>query len=424
MIKLKLFFSILLLTSCSYLVSTYEKDILVEENIQPKVQTEETTCKIIQKNILINNNEKSQQIFTKFIQNVSRDYRLKFIDKVVLWSLLQINLRPDLNSPTAKLQIVLQLGNKERYFNSYVDSSKAYPYFYLLENLLREYKSRYSLIELSKLYDQNIKTSFEVSEEFADFLSKNKASLLNKPIFEKFYLRGDETLKKSERLPRIRLSKFVYHYLKTKKKFKYQIKEFLFSYNSNTAFVPRCNFDMNLYDNSIFLINKDKVKGNIFGLKSGKNAFMGISSQRIFTLKPLLNSPIFEGLSNTRSASLCLFKDRFNPSNNTWLVSSDSRDPGQHLYHLLKYGLPEVKKLDELDNMLKFSRHLFLKNPVRLVIESRRSDQKQIDELLKLNIPVYNAKNLGKIWGYLKTSKQSSFILDSRKQGVLSCNSN
>lgn len=413
-----------MLNSCSYLVNSYEKDMLEENGIEPKEITSQTTCKIIQKNILINNNEKSQESFQKFLKNTSRDHIFKFIDKVVLWSLMQINLRPDLNAPTAKLQILIQIAGKEKYYNSYVDTDQAYPYFYLLEKLLKDYKSRYSLLELTRLYDQKMKATFEVDSEFAAFLASKKPELVGKAVFEKYYMRGDETLRENERLPRVGLTPFVRRYLKTKKKFKYQVKEFLFSYNANTSFVPRCNFDMNLYDNSIFLINKDKVADNIFGLKTGRNAFIGVSSQKIFTLKPLLNSPLFMGLSNTRSASICMFKDRFNPKNNTWLISSDSRDPGQHLYHLLKYGIEDIKKVEQLDEMLRFSRHLFLKNPVRLAIESRRSDQKQIDELLKLNIPVYNAKHLGKIWGYFKNKDQSSFILDSRKPGVLSCNSN
>lgn len=420
-LSLSLLFSLL---SCAYLVDTYEQDILKEKEITPKDPTENTTCQIIQKNILINDSQNSQEQFQNFINKIAQTHRLIFIDKVVLWSLVQINIRPDLSAPSAKLQLLLQLNGEEKYFNSFVTSNElAYPYFFLLENLLSKYKSRYKLLELANLYDKHMQVDYRVNSYMESFLSSHKGQLRNIPILAKTYIRGDETLKENERLPRVRLSKIVVHYLKTKKNNQYEVKEFLFSYNANTSFVPKCNFDMNLYDNSIFLINKDKVAGNVFGLKSGPNAFMAVSSQRINQLKPLLGTPLFQGESNTRSAALCLFKDRFKPNNNLWLVSSDSRDPGQHLFHLLKYGIEDVKKVTELDKMLKFSRHLFLKNPVRLIIESRRSDETQIQELLKLNIPIYNAKSLGKVWGYFKNDDHSSFLLDARKPGELSCNS-
>jgi len=423
MIKILSIFFLISLTSCSYLIDSYEKDVLKTNNIVPKDLTENTTCQIIQKNILINESKGSQEDFESFIKNVSRDHILKFIDKVVLWSLMQINIRPDLNSPTAKLQVLLHLNGQEKYYNAYLEQGLGFPYFYLLEHLLTTYKSRYSLIELTAIYDQNMKSNFKVTSGFANFLESKKSSLTKHSIFEKTYLRGDETLKKSERIPKVTLTGFVKHYLKNKKKNNYELKEFLFSYKENSSFVPKCNFDMNLYDNSIFLINKKKVQGNVFGLKERENAFMAISSQLISEIKPLLNSSLLEGSSNSRSAALCMFKDRFKPQSNLWLISSDSRDPGQHLYHLLKYGIEDVKQVSEIDQMLKFSRHLFLKNPVRLIIESRRSDQKQIEELLKLNIPVYNAKSLGKIWGYFKNDNQASFILDARQPGELSCNS-
>ena len=104
------------------------------------------------------------------------------------------------------------------------------------------------------------------------------------------------------------------------------------------------------------------------------------------------------------------------------LASSNSRDPGQHLYHLIEYGLQEMNEIQKLDGLLKFSRHLFLKNPIRLILESERSSANQLTELLKLNMPIYNSEKLGKIWGYLKVKKKQHFIIDNRRSGEISCN--
>ncbi len=56
------------------------------------------------------------------------------------------------------------------------------------------------------------------------------------------------------------------------------------------------------------------------------------------------------------------------------------------------------------------------------IIESRKSQEDQIQELLKLKIPLYNAKNLGKIWGMIDVDKNPKFVLDPRREGFITCN--
>lgn len=421
---IKIFFLFSFLTSCSYLIESYDKDILEEKEISPLDQTQKTTCRIIQKNMLLNENESSQKIFNDLIKKITNQHLISFIDRTVLWSFIQMNIRPDLSSPTAKLQVLIFLNGKETYYNSFTKNGSGLPYMYLLEYLLKKHKSRYKLKRLAQIYDKYLSGPFKVSSDFEQFLESYKSSLSKNPILKTAFMRGDETLKEGEGIPILKVSPLVVSYLKSKRRIKYKVNNHLFKYQNNTSFVPSCNFDMNLYKESIFLINKENVKGHVFGLKNKSNAFMAVSSQYIENLKSLNKTTAFQGYSNTRSASLCSFKNRLKKFNKTWLVSSESRDPGQHLYHLLEYGLEGVNKLGTLDDMLKFSRHLFLKNPVRLVIESRRSDKQQISELLKLDIPIYNAKKLGKVWGFFRNKNQSSFILDARRQGHIECNSN
>lgn len=121
---------------------------------------------------------------------------------------------------------------------------------------------------------------------------------------------------------------------------------------------------------------------------------------------------------------MCYFESK-NQLHSLAFLASDSRDPGQHLYHLFKLNLEKVITTSDLDTLIKFSRHLFLTNPLRLIYESHRGSEKQLTELLKLNIPIYNANNLGNIIGLLidqKNEKKSHhFILDDRHEGHLSC---
>lgn len=422
----KIFFFILSMTlfsSCSFFLQNMDKDILSENQVTPLDTTLKRSCDIIQKRILMNDNEQSQKSFNLFVTKLSKKIRLSFIDKSVLWSLLQMNLRPDLSSPSAKMQVFLNINNKEKYFSSFTKSSHGYPYFFLLEGLLKEYKSKHTLKSLSLLYDKYFTYHLYVSHDLEVFLNENKNKILKSKLLKRHYIRGDDPLRENERLNRVKITPLVNNYLKTKRSFKYKISNHLFSYNKESTFIPQCNFDMSLYKDSVFLIHEHKVKSHTFGLKNNTNVFLATSNQNIEKLKPLHKTTLFQGVSNTRSASMCSFRNKFKSNNTLWLASSNSRDPGQHLFNVMEYGLNTINTIKELDNMLLFPRHQFLKDPTRLIIESRRSSAGQLEQLLKLNIPIYNSKKVGKILGYMSNTQKASFVLDAREQGHLECTS-
>ena len=422
MTKLVFVFTIFLASSCSYLIKSYDEDIINQKGIKPLDETSKTYCAERSNLILVNDNEHSQKVFSQYIVNLEKKRLLSFIDKVVLWSFAQMNLRPDLSSPTSKLQILIKTNKEDKYFLSYSESDESYPYLHLLSQLLRQFGSRYSISELAQIYDRGAPRSMKVSLGLSEFLSLNQNRISSSNELKRFFLRGDEPLREKEGLPFLGAKKMVNLYSRSKKKVKYEIKSHLFSkFQQNSSFVPQCNFDMNLYKDSLFLISEEKVRANTFGLKDGKNVFLASSSQRIETYKSIAGTIAISGDSDVRPASLCTYKKRLEPQESLWLISSESRDPGQHLYHLQEYGLHQVESVPDFDKLLRFSRHLFLRNPVRLIIESRRSQEDQIRELLKLDIPIFNAKKLGKIWGFYENDSDASFLLDVREQGFIKC---
>jgi hypothetical protein len=157
-------------------------------------------------------------------------------------------------------------------------------------------------------------------------------------------------------------------------------------------------------------------------MRENSNLFLSATTQSLKKLISLKNSIYFKSDKTRESAAMCSFKSQLNKDKSILLASSDSRDPGQHLYHLIEYGLHEINDIQKLDGLLKFSRHLFLKNPVRLILESERSSDSQLEQLLKLNMPIYNSQKLGKVWGYLRVKRKQNFIIDNRRNGDLSCN--
>jgi hypothetical protein len=127
---------------------------------------------------------------------------------------------------------------------------------------------------------------------------------------------------------------------------------------------------------------------------------------------------LFKGVSKVRSSAVCMME---NQTKRIWTFSNQSRDPGQHLFHLVRYGLPSSKSTQEVSRLIKHSRHLFLSDPVRLVIESARSSKDQIENLLKLNLPIYHAESLGNIWAHTHFSEGDRFIIDGRNPGSFLC---
>lgn len=409
--------------SCSFIVNNFKDEDKLENTIKPIYPTDKTTCDIIQKKIIVSENETSQVLFTEFIKILSPNMNLSFIDQVILWSFIQLNLRPDLSSPTAKLQTLIKIAGKDYYFNSYSTNNDGYPYLYLLDQIIVKFKNKKKLIDLAQLFDKYLPNSIYVSQALESFLLENQKELFKNPNLKKFYFRGNETLKKGERLPKIKMKELVKNYLSLQKKSNYQLGESLFNFEINKNTVSQCNFDISLYENSIFLINPEKIKSNIWGLKQDDMVFMATSSQKLESIKSVNGTFLISGNSNTRSSSVCMINNKDEKKQTTWLMSSESRDPGQHLFHLKQYGIFNLKSINELDNIMKFSRHQFLKDPVRLILESHRSSENQLKELLKLNIPIYNAKSLGKIWAYYENNQSQSFLIDERSQGHLECNS-
>lgn len=419
--KYLLSLSLLVLSSCSYFVNSFESDILKENKITPVYPTQKTTCDIIQKNILISESQKAQDAFELFLSSVNKQTYLSFIERSILWSFVQMNHRPDLSAPSSKLQVILKMQGETKYYNSYTTNGSGYPFLYLLESLLQESKSKKSLYDLAKIYDQKMPNQIMVNPSFEKFLNSNNKTIQSNRVLKNLFVRGNETLKVGEKLPTLKLTPLISSYYKTKKRYQYKVRNFLFKAQTIPTESLKCNFDMSLYHNSVFLIHPERVSANTWGLKQDDRVFFATSTQTIRKLNPINNSILLAGNSNSRSPSICIKED--SDKNQIWLVSSDSRDPGQHLHHLDQYGFNNIKKLSDLDTVLKFSRHQFFKEPVRLAIESRRSSESQLSELLKLNIPIYNAKTLGKIWGYFESDSQKSFVLDERSPGYLKCNS-
>lgn len=411
--------ALILLTSCGTIIEKIESPIVDKEVLYQNREQRPTYCplEIKPKLQVVGPNKTSLDSYYAFSNRLKN---LDVIDHLVLWSLVQLSLRPDQSSPTARLQTLINFKGEVYYFDFFSESDKdQYPYFYGLEYILKRFNKNKSLTSYISLLETHLKDSMKVSADLERFLLKNQELIKKNLVLAPYYFRGTDVLRENESTPRVNLRMVLSEYEKVKKKQNIIINTTLHKFSTTKGYVGECNYDFNLYSKSIFLIDKTLPVSNIFGLSLGTDAFLNSSSQVFNEAESLFEGPLFKGSSKVRSAAICSIE---NKNTKIWAISNESRDPGQHLFHLIKYGLPLAQNTQEVDTLFKHSRHLFLSDPIRLVIESNRSDQKQIQNLLKLNVPIYHADNLGNIWGYIQTSDENSrFIIDERNNGDFIC---
>ena len=419
--KIIFFVTLLSLSSCTFFLKKIDDTFNNAETKLTFKKNLNSYCKNSASFELISDNEKNQEQFDLFLQTINKKYKISFIDHVVLWALIQMNLRPDQSSPTSKLTVFLKVYNKESNYTFYGINPETHSYILGLDYLLKQYRSNFSLFKLAVLIDRYYPDSFFVSKQFESYLLANFKEINKIPILGSSFTKGDESLRYNERIPKQSFEKIVKNGMNSKKS-DFKVEESLVDYHYNDNTRASCNFDLSLYKDNIFLINNDLIKSNVFGLKSYQNSAMLSSGQKFESFENIPQSVFIKGYSNTRTATFCSIYNKNQPEQTIWISATNSRDPGQHIYHLLEYGIGKSSSIHEIDKLIKFSRHIFLRDPLRLIYESDRSSDGQTEKLLKLKIPIYSANGLAQLWGYFhKTKSHNGFITDERSEGTITC---
>lgn len=405
---------VLLSVSCAQLTKTLKLDEKQERRIMPATPISCVTPAKNNSPALVGPASSSQQAFSDFLK---KEPGLDFIDQVVLWGLFQIKVRPDYAGPTARLQFLSRTSQGTRYWDFTSQDSVPQPYFHGLNSFLKAHKKTRPLSWYGQLLDSRFQDALLLDKALEDHLLTLREVIASNPTLRQFWFRGDELLRQNERLPRINLAGLIREW--EKKPSPPVTSPPFFSYRRTPRLEVNCNYDLTLYDSSIFLIDKDENHGHQFGITSADNSFLAVSSQHITHGEAIGTTPLFKGSAKVRSSAFCVVQ---RPDHEVWLTANQSRDPGQHVYHLFRYGLGKVETNADLERLLRHARHMFLSDPLRLVIESTRSRDDQIRELLKLNVPIYNAQNIGNIWAWSNSSNEGShFFIDDRNPGALLC---
>lgn len=415
MLKLAL---LLLLSSCSFFIGKIDTELVDEKDYLKNIPETPTFCPLVNnpKIQLVNTNAHSQTLFQEFLE---KNPKQDLLDNFVLWTLIQMSVRPDQSAPSARFQVLLKLNGTSQYLDFFSESTEdQFPLLYGMEWMLKKFNKKTSLESYASMLDNQFPMKLKAGKNLEGFLQVHKEKITEHAVLGPYYIRGTEVLKENERVPRMPFLEVIRYYRAREKRQKVIVNSSLTGFQTESGHKGSCNYDFNLYDNSIFLIDRTIPIANLYGLSNENGAFMASTSQKLETIQPISNFPLFQGESKVRSSAVCVIE---NEKSRIWTFSNLSRDPGQHLFHLIRYGLSRAQSTNEVDKLIRHSRHLFLSDPVRLVIESNRSRSDQIENLLKLNLPIYNAEKLGNIWAWTQFNDQNRFIIDDRNVGAYSC---
>jgi hypothetical protein len=415
----QLIFLISLTASCAFFVKRIETPLISKEDYIKSIPQIKTYCPIEQKSTIqiTGSSGNSQSVYLDMIQKMGK--KLDVFDHLALWGLTQLSVRPDQSTPSARLQILVHNQDKTHYFDFYSESNDdQYPYLYGIEWILKKFGKHQRLEYYAQILNSSLGENLLIGKDLESFLIQNQQKIKINAELTPYFFRGTEILKENESTPSLDYAKVIAEYRKVQNKQKIIIGSSLTPFVTEQGRLGSCNYDFNLYKNSIFLIDKVIPVANLFGLAGTSGSFMASSSQKLDQMQSLKGFPLFKGESKVRSSAVCIIEKE---QDKIWTFSNQSRDPGQHLFHLVRYGLLNSSSVSDVDRLLRYSRHLLLSDPLRLIIESQRSTKNQLEEILKLDLPSYNAQSLGNIWAYTFFSNQSRFIIDDRNPGSFAC---
>lgn len=431
--KIILFFSSLFLIGCSLFTQKVESLTATNPNEQKSEAPVKRNlfCDEKSKIQLLLEDDSALKFYRSFSDNIFDKNAYSFIQKSVLLSLIELSRRPDEASPSSRLQYYLKYNGKSYYFDfrpkNLEDNSKM-SFLKGLDYMLEKFDSSKSLGQLADTLDTNLPQNIQVSSELENFLIRYKKEIIKNESLANIFMKGDEVLTRHETFKRTSLKKIILLFNATKNKdidtYEFD-KNALFKIESKDSNLDlQCNTDINKdtpIKEELFLT--DQKRSHYFGFNQGDNFFLATTSANID--KPLKNYDSTYFMKSSPSPiplPICKFNTQIE---DIILFSTSGRSPGQHLKHFVNYDIGQVDSIHSLNELLRFSRHLFLTTPNRILYESKKGRKTQLDFFLNMNFPIYHVENLGDVIGIANfnkgSSKEKSLIADERSKARLWC---
>lgn len=422
---------ILSLTSCAFITNKFEAMTQKKKEKVTTISNKKNYCPANSKVQFISEDEFSLKFYKSLNPAIYENKNITFIEKSVMLALLEMSRRPDEASPYSRLQVYLKLNGKNYYYDfrpkNLADDTKM-PFLKGLDFLTQKFAPHKSLLSIATQLDTVIPQGIGVSLEFENFLKENRKDLAKNDVLAERFFKGDEILTKYETFNRVSYKSTVEQYLNGFSKtvdYEYDKNGLTANKSKKENYETNCNYDLaketSLRDE---IMSADQKKSHYIAMSDGEDYFLAVSSTTLF--RPFKTTPKMGYFMKSRPAAfplpICEFKGK---NQEIVLFSSEGRNPVQHLQHLEAYEIDQVDSAFTLNELLGFSRHLFLSNPDRILYESNRGRKAQLDFFLEMNFPIYHVEALGNIFGHakFKNDKHQESVLysDDRSTARLWC---
>lgn len=427
-------FLVITISGCSYLSNKFES--FAESKNTPAEPTVEIKkinyCTSGSKLQYISEDESLLKFYKILSPAIFENKNISFIQKAIMLSLIEMSRRPDESSPYARLQVYLKLDGKNYYYDfrpKKLEDDTKMPQLKGLDYLTRKFLPKKNLLSIAANLDTVVPASINVSTELEAFLRDNRQDLLKNETLTNHFFKGDEALTKYETFQRVSFKSLIQQYQSSVYS---KDSDYDFDINGLDAnkvqkenYQANCNYDiskeLSLRDE---LLASELKKAHTVGISEGEDFFLAVTSATLY--KPFKTAPKMSYFMKARPSPLplpvCELKGK---GQDIILFSSDGRNPVQHLQHLISYDIDQIDSSYTLNEMLNFSRHLFLSNPDRILYESKRGRKAQLDFFLAMNFPIYHVETLGNVFGHatFKSDKkqESSLHIDDRSKARLWC---
>ncbi len=432
------FFSFILLvlsvSSCSYLTKKFESLTETKEEAAKRtsVVVKNNYCAPESKIQYISEDETLLKFYKNLNPTIFENKNISFVQKAIMLSLIEMNRRPDLVSPSARLQVYLKLNGKNHYFDfrpKKLEDDTKMSYLKGLDLLTQKFIPGNNLTSIANSLDNLVPIAMNVSLEFENFLRDNKGAIVKNETLINHFIKGDETITKYETFNRLSFKSILQQYQNplyaNNSDYEFDVNGLNANKSQKPNFAANCNYDLQKEGpQRDDLVNSELRKSHTIGLSDGDDYFLAVASSTLF--RPFTTLPKMGYFMKARPSPLPLPVCEFiGLDQEVVLFSSDGRNPVQHLQHLLSYGVDQVNSTYALNELLNFSRHLFLNNPDRILYESKRGRKSQLDFFLSMNFPIYHVESLGNVFGHASFKADKKIInglhIDDRSQTRLWC---
>lgn len=361
---------------------------------------------------------------TELFKIYKQKHKLNFFETVLSFSRFQQFLRPDIISPSSRVQIFFGY-DKKIYYAEAVSANDELnsPLFFLLDKLKQKFN--FKTVKTPSMAD--LLPHARVENELALFLKQNKDSLAKiantDNVLRNFYFKGENVLAAKESYANHQLPTYLSQISIKPSNYQMIIQEIDLN---NPNYKHLCTNLAAVDVKDYFTLREEislKVRHHQFGLSMANgDFFLALFSQsnlqKNFPKTPLLLS------ANSPSVPWCIRTEKNEKDGQlsfTLVTSIGQKNPHQllqsFLWNNLKDPLPHF--LDRLSD----ERFIFIGPPLRVISEYLSEDE-TLTQFQKIpfehlgvsiqQIPIYHQDQVGEIIGITKGPHFQSFYFDGR----------